>query len=127
MLFSVQCYLQLLGQHYTKFSLVQCCLKSIMTTLNRNFSCAMLSGTSWATLHTVFTCAMLTQGYLDNIEQNFCLEALGQHCTRLLPVQYCRKRIKATLNIIFSCVMLSVASRTTLPRGFTCAILSQKY
>ena len=34
-------------------------------------SCAMLSGVSRVTLHRFFTCAMLSQDYYDNIEQNF--------------------------------------------------------
>ena len=35
------------------------------------------------------------------------LEPLEQHCTRFLPVQCCPKRIKASLNKIFSCALLS--------------------
>ena len=45
--FSVQCCLEALGQHYTWFLPIQCCPKSIKTTLNMIFSCAVLSGTSW--------------------------------------------------------------------------------
>ena len=44
--FSVQCYLQPLWQHCTRFLPVQCWPKRIKTTLNRIFSCAMLSGTA---------------------------------------------------------------------------------
>ena len=58
--FPVQCCLEPLGQHCTKFLLVQCCPKRINTILNTIFSCAMLSGASWATLHKDFTCAMLS-------------------------------------------------------------------
>ena len=43
-----------LRQHWTGFVPVQCCPKSIKTTLNRIFSCAMLSGDSWKTLPKVF-------------------------------------------------------------------------
>ena len=77
----------------------------------------------WRTLHKVFTCVMLFQRVLRQHWRKFfpfiqcCLEASGQHCTRLLPVQCCPKRIKMTLNRIFSCAMLSGASRTTLRLG----------
>ena len=33
----------------------------------------MMSGASWTTLHKDFTCAMLSQEYLNNIEQEFFL------------------------------------------------------
>ena len=100
---------------------VKYCPKSIKTTL-------MLSAASWATFHKVFTCAMLSQTYYNNIEHDFSHAMLsGQHCTRFLPVQCCRKRIKTRLSRIFSCAMLSGASRATLPRVFTCEMLSQEY
>ena len=75
-LFPPQFCLESLG-HYTGFLAVQCCPKSIKTTLNRIFSRAMLSGASWTTLHSFF------------------------------PVQCCPKSIKTTLNRIFACAMLS--------------------
>ena len=68
--------------------LIQCCPKSIKTTLNRIF---------------LVQC---------------CLERLGQHCLRLLPVQYCPKRIKTILKRIFLSAMLYGPSRTTLYRVF---------
>ena len=40
---------------------VQCCAKSIKTTLDRVFSYAKLSGASRATLHRILTCAVLSQ------------------------------------------------------------------
>ena len=39
----------------------------------RVFSYAILCGVSWATLHKAFACAMLSQEYFDNIEQDFFL------------------------------------------------------
>ena len=61
--FLVQCCVESQRQHCLGCSvLVQCCHKSVKTTLNRIFSCAMLSGTSWATLHKVLTWAMLADG-----------------------------------------------------------------
>ena len=38
------------------------------------------------------------------------LEALGQHCTRFLPMQCCPKIIKTILNRFFSCAMFSGVS-----------------
>ena len=39
-------------------------------TIHWVFSCAMLSGVSWATLHRVLACAMLSQEYYNIIEQD---------------------------------------------------------
>ena len=63
--FLVRCCLEPLGQHCTRFFqlLVHCFPKRMKTTLNRIFSCAMLSGVFWETLHKIFTCAMLSQKY----------------------------------------------------------------
>ena len=61
--FLVQCCLEPQGQHCLGYLLVQCYPKSIKTTLNSIFSCAMLSGVSRTTLHRAFTCAMLSQEY----------------------------------------------------------------
>ena len=41
----------------------QSCLKSIKTTFHRVFSYTKLSGASWTTLQRVFSCAMLSQEY----------------------------------------------------------------
>ena len=108
---------------------MQCCLKSIKTTLNRIFSHAMLSGDYCITLLKVSTCAILSIEYwdkiqqdfflcnviwrlLDNIEQDFLLchavqTVLRQHWTGFLPVQCFPKSIKTTLSKFFSCAMLS--------------------
>ena len=53
-----------------------------------------------------------------------CLESLGWHCGRFLPVQYCPKSITTTLSRIFSCATLFGAFLTTIYEVFTCA---QKY
>ena len=42
---------------------MQCCPKSIKTTLHRIFSFAMLSGTTQITLHRILTYPMLSQEY----------------------------------------------------------------
>ena len=60
---AVQCCLGPPGQHSTKLLPVQIYPKSIKTIFNRIFFYAMLPGAFWATLHKVFTCAMLSQGY----------------------------------------------------------------
>ena len=96
--FTVQCYLDPLGQPCATTLLVQCCPKTLGTTLNSIFSCAMLSGASWTTLHKDFTFA-----------------------------KCCPKTIKTTLNSIFSSAVLSQASCTTLHKDFTCAMFSQEY
>ena len=46
---------------------------SINTTFTQDFSSAVLFGASQTTLHSVLTCAVLSQEYLDNIEQVFFL------------------------------------------------------
>ena len=79
-IFLMQSCLEPLGQHCIGFWPVQCCPMSIKAKLHRFFFYAMLSGTSqtifhricsytklpgafWATLHRVFSCAMLSQEY----------------------------------------------------------------
>ena len=56
-----------------------------------------------------------------------CLEPLGHHCTRILPMQWSPKSIKTTLSSISSSAMLSGASWTTLHKDFNCAMLFQEY
>ena len=77
---------------------MQCCPKSIKTTLNRIFSCKMLS-----------------QEHQGKIEQDY------------LPVKFCPKSINTTLNTISSCAMFSGDSLTTLRKVFTCAMVTQEY
>ena len=73
---------------------VQCCPKSIKTTLDRMFSYTKLS------------------------------EPPGLHCIGFSAVQCCLKSSKTTFHWIFSYTKLSEASQTTLHRVFTYAILS---
>ena len=42
---------------------VQCCFMSIKTTFTQDFSSVMLFGASQTTLHSVLTCAVLSQEY----------------------------------------------------------------
>ena len=113
----MQCCLEPLGQHCTKFLPVQCCPKSIRTTLNRIF---FLCNVVWS--------------LLDNIAQSLYLRnvvprVLRQHWTGFFPmqccpktgfslVQCCPKSIKTTLNKIFSSAMLCGASWTILHKSF---------
>ena len=112
----VQCCLEPLAQHWTKFlPAVQCCLKSIKTTLN------------W-----IFTCAMLSQEYEDNIEQDFFLcsvvwSLLDNIAQSFYLCNIVPRVIKTTSNRLFSYAMLSWDSWATLNRIFSCAILSQEY
>ena len=61
--FLIQSYLERLGKDCIGFSAVQCCPKSIKTTLHKIFSDAKLSGAFLTALNKVFTCAMLSQEY----------------------------------------------------------------
>ena len=64
----------------------------------------MLSGDSRTKLHKVFSYAMLTQEYLDNIAFDFfscCQEPFGQQCIGFLPVKCCSKSVKANLHRTF--------------------------
>ena len=76
---------------------MQCCPKSIKTTLNKNFSYVMLSGASQTTLHRFLTCTMLSLEYMTKLHK------------------------------IFSYAMLSGTSQTTLHRVLTCAMLSVEH
>ena len=105
------------------------------------FFYAMLCGVSWATLHRIFACAMLSQKYYDNIEQDLSRAVpVGEYCTRCLPMQCCPKSIKTTLSKMFSvqccrkvlgkhCTRLLPVQccpkriKTTLNKLFSCAIL----
>ena len=69
----MQCCVESLGQYFRGFLPVQCCPKSIKTTLNRIF---------------LVQC---------------CLEPFGEYCTRFLPMQYFPKSIKTILSKMFSC------------------------
>ena len=91
--------------NFSMLLLVQCSAKSIKTTLNNIFSCAMLSQASSL---KDFTCAMLSQEYWNNIEQflflcnvvSSLLDNIAQGCylwnlalrvliTEIFPVQCC--------------------------------------
>ena len=123
--FPVQCCSWAIGQHYTGNFLVQCWHRQIKTTLYRLFSCENVFVRSGPTLHKQFSCAMLSQTYLDNIDQTIflcnvvpacsiqdcisyfshksCLFAMGQHCTGDFLVQSWRRKIWTPLQIMFLC------------------------
>ena len=45
----------------------------VIQTLHWIFPYAMLSGVSWAALYRIFTSAMLSQEYYDNVQQDFSM------------------------------------------------------
>ena len=69
----MECSLGPLGQYCTRFLPVESCPKSIKTTLNRIFFCAMFSGANYTKLDKFSTCAVLFQAYEDNIKRGFLL------------------------------------------------------
>ena len=143
--FPVQCWLELLAQHWTRILPVRCSVNNIKPTLNRNFACAVLPRTSWKTQHKDCTCAMLFQEYQDNIQQEFsmwnivqslsdnksrvqcCCKGIKTSMNRFFHVQCYPKSIKTTLKKNFLCGMLSGSSWTRLHKVFTSAMLSQFY
>ena len=78
------------------------CPKSIKTTLNRSFSCAMLSQEYWDNIEQHFSYAMLSGDSWTTLNRFFYCAMLS-HVTTLKTTL---NSIKTTLNIIFSCAML---------------------
>ena len=97
--FPVLCSLESIRQHCTSILLVQCFPKSIETKLNRFFSCAILSGASWTTLHKDFTYfpnvvpQVLRQHRTWFFPVECYLNPLGHHCTRILLAQWVVPRV----------------------------------
>ena len=95
------------------FCLCNVVSKSITKLLSRILSYEMFSEGSWTTRFTQdfylrnVVPRLLRQhwaGFIPGFYWMFFVVALGQHCTRFLPVQYCLKSIKATLNrVLFLC------------------------
>ena len=93
---------------------MKCCPESIKMTLNKIFSCTILSRASRKTFYRVLTWAVLPWGYLrqhwtgffpvnycpepqgqhwlDNIPMQ-CWELLEQHCSGFLHIKCCAKSI----------------------------------
>ena len=82
------------------------------------FACGRLSGASWVTINRVFLSnvdpGVLRQYCTEFFPMQCCLKFQRQQCIGFWPVQYSLKNIKTTLKRIFSCALLSRASRTTL-------------
>ena len=73
--------LEPLGQHCTGFLPVQCCPKSIKTTLNRIFSLCKI----------VWSLSDIAQGFdLCNVVPR----VLRQHCTKFFLIQYCMEPLR---------------------------------
>ena len=107
-------------QHCTWFCPVQCFRES---------SCA------WATSMGFYMCNV-DQQYYENTEQDFFLwnvvwsflDNIGQHCTRLLPVQCCPKNIKTTLNVgqdFFLCIIVWSLLDNTAQGFYQCNVVSR--
>ena len=145
--FPVKYCLEPLRQHCTENLPVQCYPKSVKRTLNRFFSCAILSGaSSWTTLHKVFTYfpnvvpRVLRQHHTWFFPVECCLEPLGQHYTRILPAKCWPTRVRqhstgfspvqcleplgqyCTRILPVQCCPKRI--KTTLNRFFSCAMLS---
>ena len=108
------------GQHCTGIFLVQCWPRQIKTALYRSFSCENMSVCSGPTLYKLFSRAMLSHKYLDNIDWTIflcnvvparsiqhcigyfphksCLLAMGQHFTGDFFVQCWPRQIQTTLH-----------------------------
>ena len=110
---------------------MQCCPKSIKTTLNRIFlvQCCLEPFGEYCTrfLPMQYFPKSIKTILSKMFSVQCCQKVLGKHCTSLLPVQCCPKRIKTTMNRIFSCAILSGASRAILSRVFPSAMLFQEY
>ena len=98
--FHVQCCLAPLGNNIAqRFYLCNVLPSVLRQQWTGFFSCAMLSGASWITLHKVFTS-----------QCNVVPRELRQHWKGFFLMQCCLR-----------------ASRTTLHKVFTCAVLFQEY
>ena len=106
----------LLRRQCTGFFPVQCCLEPLGECCTGFFLCNIFP-------------RVLKQLCRELSPVNCCLGPLGQHCARFLLVQCCPKSIKIKLKLkrTFCCALLPGASRTTLQRVFTSAMVSQEY
>ena len=104
----VQDYLEFPGQHCTGFLPVQCCFKRIKAILKRIFSCAMMSGASWAILH--MTWFLTVQCCPRESRQHYwkgffsCAILFGVSRTKLhrvFPMHCCPRGINTMLHMIF--------------------------
>ena len=96
-------------------------------------SCAVFSGVSWVTLHRVFSSAILSEEYQDNIEQDFYMcnvawslfDKISQgfyQCT-----QCCPQSIRTTLNRTLSVQCCLERLGQYCSRFLSCTVLSQEY
>ena len=123
-IFPVECCLQPLGQHRTRILPVQCCPESIKTRLNSIFSVSsLLDHISQGFYLCNVVPRVLRQHWTVLCPVQYCLEPIGQYCTRILSLLCYPKSMETTLNSSFS----SQISWTTLHKGFTCAKLCQWY
>ena len=85
----VKCFLEALGQHCARFLPVQCCPKTIKTTLNMIYSWVMFCGGSWTTFHKIFTCVMLPKSIRQHWTGSFsvlCSIAPDFYLCNVVPI-----------------------------------------
>ena len=120
-------FLEPLGQHWTRLLPVQCCCESIIRhhwTIFFPVDCYLEPQGQHRIGYLLLQCCL--KRINTTLNRIFPVQScLGQHCTRFLTVQCCPESINATLNKVSFCALLSIASRTTLHRVFTCAMLPQ--
>ena len=127
---------------------MKCCPESIKMTLNKIFSCTILSRASRKTFYRVLTWAVLPWGYLrqhwtgffpvnycpepqgqhwlDNIPMQ-CWELLEQHCSGFLHIKCWPKSIGQYWTGFFSYALLSWDPKTTLHKVFPVQCCSRKW
>ena len=123
----------------------QCQMNTLRTTLHWVFSCAMLSGVSWATLHRFFTnvvprvlrqhwtgfypllCCLESQEqhYIRFFQCNVVTEVLRQYCTCFFPVQYCLEALEQHWTRFLPVQCCPKRNKTTLNRIFSCVMWSR--
>ena len=129
----MQCCLEPLRQHCTRFLPVQCCPKSIKTTLNRIFpvQCCLEPLGQHGTRFFQFLCNVVLRKFKTTLKNIFlvqcCLQPQGQHYIDFILWNIVPKVFRRHCTGFFSCAMLSAASWATVHKVFTCAILSQEY
>ena len=83
----------------------QCQMNTLRTTLHWVFSCAMLSGVSWATLHRFFTNVVprvLRQHWTGFFSFSMLPRVSRTTLNKIFPVQCCHRSIKTILHMLFS-------------------------
>ena len=101
----MHCSLKPQGQHFIGYLPVQCCLRSIKTTLNRVFPAQYCLEPLRQHCTKLLPKQCCPKSIKTTVQGYFvvqcCLETLGQHCTEVFPVHFCLENITATFYKIF--------------------------